>query len=424
MSFTVRAFQGISVVYTVQISNSDGSPAVNIFTGAEQLAGVVWPGDEQPATFTFTPTWNSGPLGLVDLPIVGSLTTSVNPGFYELIVKLADSSEAIAYGSLDVQAVPGTESQSLVSIPYVRAALADTTLSQAQVDFLPYAIQSSCKFIKRYCGDRDFIQKTYVKEYMPALDGQVRLDQIPVNQVIRVQGDRDSAMTIAMTDAAVTSAWCNWSYTGDYERGITITGLNLYSQANGVQTVQNVPFSSLSPPTVQSLADAVNALSSPSWVAQVNGGYAGWPVTELIGGDVAQGAIWGNGVSLDVYCQDLNNCRLYSADTGILYVGYTTSAYTLGPTWGPDWIAFDYPPIPPGTSTKVKVTYNAGFASVPDDVQGAAAELTKYFLGRLNTDFALERERLGDYEYVLRKVWPGMPDSVKHVLSLYRITNA
>lgn len=425
-----QAAQGIQTGYTITIRDGSGNP-ITTYLGNEAMTAVFWPGGNYPTTFTVTPTWNTPSAGTVDVIIPAASTASVTPGLYEVRVFFTDNSAEIYRAILELEPSPAaatTTLPDLITIPYFQLAVGEIVLDSIQQDYLPYAIAAASKAVRRFCGDRDFTQWTYTKEFVPGQNGVVRLDQFPVNQVTRIQGNRTSALSITQTSTSVTAARVYFSYTGDQETGITYTGLSLVSTSSGVATTQNILWSSLSPATVGSLATAINALGG-GWSATVASGgstpntsFSTWPVTELLGGDVAQGCAGSDSASLDVYADDIDNCSL-DWEHGFLYVGYQTQTTALGPTWGPDWAAFDLPAIRP-TQNKVKVTYNAGFASIPALVQEATAEVAKAILERLKTDSTLRTESAGAYSYALRDVIPSLPDPVKQGLSLYRNTTA
>src|SRR5262249_40720148 len=147
--------------------------------------------------------------------------------------------------------------------------------------------------------------------------------QVPVNQVLRIQGQPDNALTIQNTSSTVTSAWVNTIITGDYTTGLGITGLSLNWVSNGVLTTQQILYSALVTPTISALADAITAYGN-GFGAIVNTPYSTWPVTSLRGANVSQGCGISDtsGAQLWVYSQDLPNARMIDDQgyaTGMLY---------------------------------------------------------------------------------------------------------
>ena len=73
---------------------------------------------------------------------------------------------------------------------------------------------------------------------------------------------------------------------------------------------------------------------------------------------------------------------------------------------------------------KVLVSYNAGYATIPRDVQQAVVFLAKYGLERLASDQTVKSETAGEYSYDLKDELNFMPTAVKQVVNRYRIVNA
>ena len=72
----------------------------------------------------------------------------------------------------------------------------------------------------------------------------------------------------------------------------------------------------------------------------------------------------------------------------------------------------------PAGCQNVRIDYTAGFASIPEDVQHACAELVARWLDVSRRDRGLSGERLGDYQYWSAR--EGLPATVKALLSPYR----
>lgn len=422
VSFTHKVIQGFNVVWTTYIVDGNGNP---VTLPSSTFACEVWTGGQQPISGGTQPsvalTGGTVVNGL-DVTYTSAFTASLTPGYYDVI--LSDTASvpaptALAYGSLLVSPSPGTATTDLITIPFCRAALADYTLSATQIEFLPNTITAASNAVKRWCGDRDFVQQTYVEEYDIKLDGSIMLNQ-PPNWISRVQASPSTALTISNISSSVQQAYVNGVFTGDVTTsslGLTATGLNLNSVSNGTLTTTTVNF--VANETINTLAAAITAVGS-GWKAYGDTTYGSWPVTELIGLNVPGGALQGAGATYDIYTDELgNDSRLDPYVTGLLSVGRQYKG--SGPKWGPDWAEFDSPSLSVG---KVKVTYNAGFATIPMIVQKCVASVAKNIIAVLTLDPTLASEKAEQYSYVAREAVELLPIQDRQALAFYRLHHA
>ncbi len=304
----------------------------------------------------------------------------------------------------------------LIDLAYAQLALAIYPLNAAQTAFLPSAITAASAAIRRYCGDRDFTQSTYVKDFA-VIQGQVRLDQFPVNQIIRAQSQPTNAITISNGSAQTAQAL--FTYTGTSWLGQTATGITLNWTSNGVPSTASVPFTSNM--VLNDLATLINAVGS-GWSASV-GGFGNWAVTELIGGYIAKGAT-GGGAAFSVYANDLTSACYFQDNgqlVGMVNVGQQWSD-GIGARWGPN---FGYWSTPTSQSNVIHITYNSGFAVIPADLQEATVETVKAILVRLLLNPYMQEEHAGKYGYSqYLMLIRGLPQWVRDILSTYRIHNA
>lgn len=429
LASTLTVVQGATVTRVMQIYAEDGSVPTQ-FLGSDVLTGTVWLAENEPAIVTFTPTWFNAASAQVTVSVLGPQTamlaidTTYN---LQVFVTRDGVSYCVIWAYLQVLPTAGSQSPAsppdLISGAYCAQMLQALLLSGAQLEQVPQLITAASQAVRRWCGDRDFSQLQYTEEYTVAWDGRVRLNQIPVNQVLRVQGELDDAIQVTLSNPQASNAWAQFAITGDYTSGQTITGLNLVSIIGGVQATASIPWASLpnGPSSlISALGTAIDAAGS-GWACYVNSQYGGWSVSELTGFTTAKGAIYGLGAVGQVYSEDLPNASLHDQTTGMLYVGRQYRG--LGPRWGPDWPVFDAPAAA-APSSQVKVTYSAGFATIPPVVQLATAELVKWQLERLKTDTTLQSESAGQYSYSLVGAISALPLYVQKGLAQYRLTSA
>jgi hypothetical protein len=432
---TYQVTQGTGWAREFQVKDSSGAPIIGVYVPSDTLTGYIYQGDSQVSLASPILTWASAAQSKIIITLASTDTSGLSPGTYRLqgkVSRFGQSPVEVLDALLQITGTPGAIAPpglpDLVPLSLAQAALTDVGLSAAQVEWLPYAVAGASKSIRRFCGDRDFNRWTYTKEFTPASDGQIRLDQIPVNQILRVQANKRTALTITNTSGSVQFSRVTFSTTGDADVGQVITGLTLTSVSSGVATPTPVLFTDNE--TISGLATAINALGG-GWVAVAEATYADWPVTELVGGLIAQGATQGagrgNGAVLTVYGDDVTAVGFAEngQQTGLVWVGVSGSwGGGFGPSWGPDWVAWDGGGRTNGTGV-VKVTYDAGMSQVPADVQAAAVELSKAILERLRTEAFLQSESAGGYAYTLAgPLLAHFPLPVRQALSLYRIHNA
>ena len=412
--FSISNVQGTGAVWTVTLN----PPAA--FQGTEALLATVSTGGTAAALLSNTPTWTAGQspgaFTQVDFALSATESGTLAPGYYVVLISLANYAAALAWGLLEVVAMPGGSPTQdfLVTPAEVLGLVPDLTTADKLAD-LPRVIDAATKSIRKYCS-RHFTRRTVTKEFTPNYQGQIRLDDIPVNQVSRIATGRDSAMWITGPNNSQI-ANVKYSFTGDYDSGIANTGLILTSIASAVTTSTTLLFATYT--TLASLASAINATSG--WHASVASGYSLWPSTELVGADSAQGALTSSGCQLDVYSTDAAMERLDPL-TGMIWLGTGIYGGSLNtPAWGPDYVAF-LPTLK--VPTRVKITYDAGYTTIPSPVAMACIETVQAVFSRLTTDQIIQSETADAYSYQLRDQLDFLPDAVKHALAPYRLFNA
>lgn len=417
-------YKGISCVVTVQLVDSDGADLVNKYDGTEALSATAWPGDDQAQAFACTAAWNDAALGLVDLTIPSANTVDEDDGIYQWLIQLANDSAVLARGSMFVSGTPGTGlpgDPDLTSLQYLQLSLAPVTLSQAQTDYLPYAVQAASNLARRFCNQQ-ITRSVYTQYSYPSLEGLVLLQNVPVNSVNRISLELDTAITITANTSTFQIAYVSFVYSGDYagsNTAQTYTGIKLNSIASGVTATTTILFADNL--TLQDLVDSINAVAG--WTAQLGAQtYGPWPTSELYLQDSAQGAVNDTGVSLQVFSMDTYG--RVDHRTGMLSLGPGYNTVGFGPRWGPDWLALDDQPTWPNFNAVCRVIYDAGYDVVPPLLQKAVAEIAKAILIQFQNDYLLKKESIGTYSYELRDIWESIPLSARQSLSLFRVTNA
>jgi len=408
--FTWRVVQGQGTAINITVSACpvDASLA---------LVGTVSDGLTGSALLPFTPTWGpNGPPQVVST-LTPAQTATLPPGGYVVHVGLANGGGEVAIGTLQVVPAPGNAPTFDVLTTPGRVLLMNPEIrnSPDRVAMLPISLRGASQLIRRVAYRR-FTRADYTEYHTPALDGGIRLNEFPVNRIIRASRRLDTAITITADASVYQTAYCDFvTADGAYNdpENLSYTGINLIGTSNGVQSTTTILFATT--PTLADLATAVNAVSG--WKASP-GGYGAWATSELYCDGTSQGAL-DDGVQLPVFSEDVSDSRL-DRRTGMYYVGSGRFVDDFGPRWGPSWTAFaDYGF--PGVDDVVRVKYDAGFTDIPDAIQDATVLMSRLVTDRLLLDMTLKKESIGDYSYELNDRLMGLtvPDSIRGMIAPY-----
>lgn len=421
----------------LQLVNTNGTAAANVFTATSVPVANVWQGQSQASLFQPSVSWQlTSPTtglaqtgytqGQVALSVTAAQTTGLDPaGEYRLLVDVTTGgvTSPAWEGRFKVLATPDTTSPSppdLITYDYCESQLTDANLTDAQRDNLPYLVSAASQAVRIFCKDRYFDLRTISEKYDIELDGTVRLYQVPVLIITRVQGPQQLALTITNSSTSVQTAQAYFAFTGTpggyATNAQTATGIVLSWVSSGVASTTTVSFTANQ--TISSLASAIATVGS-GWTASTNTTYGAWPVTELDGGYVGQGcalgAIPGDGAQFNILA-DLTDTQLDNPHRGFLWVGRqygNSNAARWGPG-GDEMFGSSYC----NQLGQVKVTYQAGFSVIPAEVQYFTAQLVKWYRDLARQELFLLEEKAGDYSYkISEKMLRGMPDAIREGLS-------
>jgi hypothetical protein len=426
---------GRTVTFARQTPNADNSYG-GVYTGSEPITFTVWPEDSEVAVLTQTGSpngWINASETIWAVTLVDSQTASLAPGIYQFQVTSPPSGTSGETGTLFAGLLEVTSSagsvvpNNLASSIYVGKALTQINLAPGEWEYLPDCIGAASDLIRKGCN-RLFYQSVFTETVPVALNGYVRLSQIPVNTVLRVQCSPAEALTVGNSTAA--TAWISAAITGDasgFTGGPTVTGLILNAESNGSVTSTTITFSSLINQEISTLAAAINGVGN-GWSASAGTGYGGWSIAELYDAIDGKGAspsdLPDGGAIYHVFGSNVANIPHPDdgAKTGMIYVGRINDGGQWA-RWGPGGMFDDE--YTNANSGRVKVTYNGGYASIPLPVQMATAELVKGNFERLKTEAYLKSENADKYSYTLAEELIGnLPKAVRQTLSEYRVSNA
>lgn len=284
-------------------------------------------------------------------------------------------------------------------------------LNSSNAAALTSIINAASTATQRYCH-RDFTLTTYSEYYDGGIypsSNPLRLRQFPITEITRIAGYPQPAILILNNDPA----------TNQRATVETLTGgdVKLVRVASGVTTTSTqVAATNV---TIGALATAINVLGG-GWTATTQSNGINGDFSKFMQADFKplQGAVttFSPGAYLELYTEDIQPLNGgwggYYGDWSGAWPG-TASGWRLDPDTGEVFGRF------PRGQKNIRVDYQAGFATVPDDVQEAVVQLCQFLYQQGQTNGAMNSVRLGDAAVVFnnRHIWPSV---VTLALSPYR----
>lgn len=435
----LQLVKGTSRDFTLQAVNLDGSPATNIFLAIDVLSTSVWEGDTTVVLLSPTTTWVDAPNGIFQISFNNIDTSGTTPiaGVYRIQTTATRSgrSAVVLNAQLQLSAAPGTVVLSdLITQDYLQSCgeIAFSTVPSIltiQQQLLPQLTRVASRLIRKHCN-RWFTRRPSVDGSLTAYDGLYTLDwpsqtvvlrQFPVNGVLRARTNPTQVFNVTNSSPANQQATATLTWTGVQDISDiapVTTGMRLWSLASGVPTTVNLLFSTYL--TFQSLAAAINAVGN-GWSASIaDSMYALWPTADLrqgIGpscaiGNFAQQGFW-------VHTDDVP--IQIDQEAGILLLDAGSNDPWTSPRFG-TYLDTGLGNLDIGGGLNgVRVMYDAGWDTIPEDVQQACVETVQDMLNLLNIDQRLQSETDGAYEYDLSRIDRfALTPSVKGKLGYYQ----
>jgi hypothetical protein len=435
----LNAFQNRQYNRILQINNTaTGLPAAGVFGSGSVLSANVWEGGNQASLFQPTVGWATllptvPPItqtgydqGQVALSIAASQTANLDPGgeYYVLIDETTGGITApVIQCRIKVLATPGSMAiapPDLVTYDYCLSQLNSISPTDDQLDLLPWLISAASQAWRLECNDRNFDYRTLTEWHEVGLDGYVRLWQEPIQIITRVQAIR---LALVISNTVADTAQAYFSFTG-YDGGYginakTSTGITLNSTIGGVLTNQTILFAVAS--TIGQLATAISSAGF-GWTAQVMAAYSTWGCSELTGGYVAQGCALSDytseGAEFNVLL-DIAKAQLRPRSP-MLWVGRQVGGNVLAGTWGPGGEQM-FGDDGRNDLGLVKVTYQAGYSTIPPEIQYQVAQIVKWKLELGVQELLLAAETAAEYDYKLAEnMVSNLPKPVRDAAGRWR----
>lgn len=294
----------------------------------------------------------------------------------------------------------------LITIDRVRQNLPSAVNSDEPT--LSTYLSAASRQVQRYCR-RDFASLAYDELYNGTGDRRMLLRQYPLQSVSSVRYRPVTVLKIQNTLANTPQARVQ----------VTPTGLTLVRVTSGVSTTDSsITFAGNV--TITAIQTAVNALGN-GWSAQ-GAGYDQWPSSDLYcpmgvsGTDgpqpTTQGALTAAGqyAELKMHTYELAGYQLESRRGWLLRAIPYTDPELLQPE---DLI------WPVGINN-FRVQYTAGYATIPEDVQEATAELVATWFRQRDKDLSLRSESIASAYALHRFPEALLPPAVRALLRPYR----
>jgi hypothetical protein len=417
-------FIGTGCSYPVTITNSDGTNYT--FTGSETLAATLWNPVIGTAYCNPAVSLTSVPNSVVTITISSANTLTLpSPGRYSVTVTSTVGSgdpKVILDASIPIYQAIGVELNQPGLISLDNAIAATPNISSSQIPYLQWLISVASDMIEQYCN-RHFIARDYDEIYDGNGFGSLVLRNFPVNRVDRLSLNPRPALSIKNVNTSTVQRASVQLHMGGksiHQKDIPLVGTGIRLQTTSLGVVSSpviVPFASC--PTIQDVATYINGIGG-GWVATATPPFGKYPAVDLRAPQGSLDAANSRQAKLNVYTQD-STSYTFDPNTGEINFG---GEDTYGPleNFGP-YFFIDPDPFVLRGPAAIRVMYNAGFDTVPDAVQYACALSVQKLFDEANTSRIFEREKLGDYEYQLRKQslgMSGLPEAATQILNLYR----
>lgn len=156
-----RVAQGIALSRTGTAVDAAGK-AVTAYTGAEEITGVIWAGDEAAPLITFAPAWLVPAQGTYAIALTPAQTAMLEPGTYTVDIRLADGSADFLRAQLDVLPSAGTAAPLFSYVTF-----GQLTRFAGQVDRLQDAVADETGFAEQRAQASQDFDRMVLARYRP-----------------------------------------------------------------------------------------------------------------------------------------------------------------------------------------------------------------------------------------------------------------
>ena len=257
----------------------------------------------------------------------------------------------------------------LTTLADLKESLGITTTTDDAL--LEKCIDRATARIESYIG-RQIRERTYREWRNPMGQDTIALRQWPVSSIQNVWTGNRAALVIGSTSGYLRAS------VAINQESDTPALVAATTDTFGVDNLATYDFSTY--PTTDELLNA-GLLTQPGYTGTLTTNIRSVQLRPRAGADAV-----------------LASVTLFAADTASDYTyDYDTGRLSIDPGWWAHW-----PMEPGGMPSAVKsvlVEYTAGYASVPDDIEQAAIDVSKMIFLDRRRDTSMQSENLGDYSY-------------------------
>lgn len=429
----LQLVKGTSRDFVLQANAPNGSPAVGLFLGSDTITSRVWRGNDQTTILSPTTVWVSATDGTFQISINDTDTATFEVGQYRIQTLAARAGRTVVVldAFLVLNLSPGTDTVlvDLVTQDYLQLCLQDMGMTEAQLQLVPQLTKAASRLIRKHCN-RWFNRRPSSTGTLSAYDGLYTMDwpsnivnlrQFPVNGILRVRTNPTQVINVTNTSSSNQQATATLTWTGVQDISDiapVTTGLRLWSISSGVATTVNLLFATYL--TFSSLVTAINAVGNGWSATLADSTYSLWPTADLrqgVGPSVAIGAHSQQGfwVHIDDVPVQIDQ------EAGIMQIDAGMNDPWSSPRFG-TYLDTGLGDLSIGGGLNgLRVMYDAGWDTVPEDVQQACVETVQDMLNTIKLDQRIKSETDGPAAYTLfDKPWYALPPSVQGKLGYYR----
>lgn len=267
--------------------------------------------------------------------------------------------------------------------------------SNADEPAISTLITAASRAIRQYCS-RDFVSTAYDELYNGTGQRRLVLREYPI---ISVQSLRYRPVTVLK----IINSLAN---TPIARVAVTATGLTLVRVTSGVVTTVSVTFAANI--TVGALITAINAIGS-GWSA-VTASYDTWPSADI---RFPQGSLTAAGqfAEIKMHTYELAGYQIDERRGWLL----RAIPYTDPELLHPEDLIF------PVGINNFRVQYTAGYATIPEDIQEACAELVMTWFLQRGRDLTISSETvMGARQYAIQPTRGLIPERIRSIIRPYK----
>lgn len=301
----------------------------------------------------------------------GAVTTTISltAGATDTLTEMVAAINAVAgwYAKLLGPAAALSNTLSLCPATSVVGVANTMTLAAAATWMIDQLVTSASQLVCNRIDDT--IKSASYTEYRSGGHRLYVLEHRPVTAITRVSYGWNDSIRVYCANASFTRTRATIANDG--------TNVTLVHVASGVTTT--TPLALAASPTIAQLVTAINAVGS-GWTAEAMPNWGSYPTADLV-------------PSAPTSCLDID--RGYAYLRSWQYEG-SPIAFSADEGW------VELADMVPNGASKLRITYTAGYSTVPLPLQQAVWRLVTKMWDSMGRDTMLQSERLADYSWTAK----------------------